>query len=241
MQEWLSRRRQVLEYDNFKCQNCGRTQDNTQSLHVHHKRYVNGRRMWEYGLEDLVTLCARCHQREHFPLVVELERLLRDGRSVPTFGWEQFDIVDLEEATGDCEYCLHERPIRYEHHLWHPCGEVLVTGCVHAAELTGEDIKNQKQLESIAKNFARALSDFCDNSKWKPDGHDLTRRYRGSKYFVRIMRAENGFRASVNNYLGKYIYASQREAMTAVYSRLRDGSFDSVVDRIEQRPADAAN
>lgn len=34
-------------------------------LQVHHKRYVNGREGWDYGGDDLVTLCRQCHGDLH--------------------------------------------------------------------------------------------------------------------------------------------------------------------------------
>lgn len=34
-------------------------------MQVHHKRYVNGRERWDYGDEDLITLCKKCHTNLH--------------------------------------------------------------------------------------------------------------------------------------------------------------------------------
>ncbi len=38
-------------------------QDKT--LHVHHTAYENGKKIWEYGDEQLITLCEECHEYEH--------------------------------------------------------------------------------------------------------------------------------------------------------------------------------
>ncbi len=34
-------------------------------LQIHHKRYINGRKIWEYEHDDLVTLCKNCHTYLH--------------------------------------------------------------------------------------------------------------------------------------------------------------------------------
>ena len=52
-------RQQVLQRDNWQCQNCGRCEN----LQVHHKR------MRSQGGDDsevnLITLCHYCHANEH--------------------------------------------------------------------------------------------------------------------------------------------------------------------------------
>jgi len=34
-------------------------------LNVHHKKYIEGRKIWEYNDSDLITLCSECHTNEH--------------------------------------------------------------------------------------------------------------------------------------------------------------------------------
>jgi len=34
-------------------------------LHVHHKKYIEGRKLWEYEDNDLETLCFECHKEKH--------------------------------------------------------------------------------------------------------------------------------------------------------------------------------
>ena len=58
---WQKLRLKVLERHGFACQNCGDTES---TLHIHHRRYINGRDPWEYPLESLVTLCESCHETE---------------------------------------------------------------------------------------------------------------------------------------------------------------------------------
>lgn len=59
---WQRRRLEILGRSDFHCESCG---DGTQTLHVHHRRYVKGREPWEYEDHELVTLCASCHSQDH--------------------------------------------------------------------------------------------------------------------------------------------------------------------------------
>lgn len=58
---WIKRRNEILTRDKNTCQFCG-AQD--KYLHVHHKRYTQGLKPWEYSPNDLITLCERCHENE---------------------------------------------------------------------------------------------------------------------------------------------------------------------------------
>jgi 5-methylcytosine-specific restriction endonuclease McrA len=51
--------REVLERDSWRCQSCGRMED----LQVHHIQPRN--RLGDDTAENLVALCARCHQAAH--------------------------------------------------------------------------------------------------------------------------------------------------------------------------------
>lgn len=59
--QWQKKRLEILQRDEFSCQVCG---DERSTLHVHHRRYINGREPWEYTNDQLVTLCENCHQTE---------------------------------------------------------------------------------------------------------------------------------------------------------------------------------
>lgn len=58
---WQRRRLEVMQRDNFTCQECG---DDTHTLHVHHTKYVGGN-PWDTPSEFLVTICEACHKAEH--------------------------------------------------------------------------------------------------------------------------------------------------------------------------------
>lgn len=55
---WQRKRLEILERDEWMCQNCG---TETVTLHVHHGYYAKGRKPWEYENESLRTLCEDCH------------------------------------------------------------------------------------------------------------------------------------------------------------------------------------
>jgi hypothetical protein len=59
---WQRKRLEMLDAANFECSSCGATE---KTLHVHHKRYIKGRMVWEYEQEDLAVLCDECHASEH--------------------------------------------------------------------------------------------------------------------------------------------------------------------------------
>ena len=59
---WQKKRLESLNDAGFKCQCCGATEA---QLHVHHKQYIKGRRIWEYELPDFEVLCDGCHLMAH--------------------------------------------------------------------------------------------------------------------------------------------------------------------------------
>ncbi len=59
---WQRRRLQMLEAAGFACSECGA---DSKTLHVHHRRYIKGRKAWEYEDRDLGVLCEVCHEATH--------------------------------------------------------------------------------------------------------------------------------------------------------------------------------
>lgn len=58
---WQKRRLEIFNRDEWKCVECGTI---TETLHVHHKKYVYGKMPWEAPDEDLITYCEGCHDLE---------------------------------------------------------------------------------------------------------------------------------------------------------------------------------
>jgi len=59
---WQKKRLEALESAKFICNRCF---DDEKQLHVHHKRYVSGRKIWEYEISELEVLCDDCHELAH--------------------------------------------------------------------------------------------------------------------------------------------------------------------------------
>lgn len=74
---WQRRRLEILQRDNFTCQEC---QDTTKTLHVHHLDYEKGAEPWEYPEYYLITLCKDCHQKVEAGKKVFEEDLIKSLR-----------------------------------------------------------------------------------------------------------------------------------------------------------------
>lgn len=59
---WQKKRLEVLQSSEFHCERCF---DSESQLQVHHKRYVKGRKVWEYERSELAVLCDSCHVEAH--------------------------------------------------------------------------------------------------------------------------------------------------------------------------------
>lgn len=69
---WQKKRLEVLQRNEFTCQECGSTED---TLHVHHRYYERGKNPWEYPDESMETLCFICHSREGYIKKIINERV----------------------------------------------------------------------------------------------------------------------------------------------------------------------
>lgn len=82
--KWQKKRLEILKRDEFTCQECGNKE---QTLHIHHKHYNKGAKIWEYENWELTTLCEDCHSKTHNGIkkielgkieteIIELSRLM---------------------------------------------------------------------------------------------------------------------------------------------------------------------
>lgn len=60
-QEWRAFRQFILVVRKAECEICG----NKTELQIHHLRYVENRKAWEYLPDDMMVLCRRCHKAVH--------------------------------------------------------------------------------------------------------------------------------------------------------------------------------
>jgi len=59
-EEYNLLRQRVLERDGWRCQNCG----SSKYLHVHHQ--TRRSKLGDDALDNLITLCVTCHQKQHY-------------------------------------------------------------------------------------------------------------------------------------------------------------------------------
>lgn len=59
---WQKKRLEVLASKHWICEVC---YSDNQTLHVHHKHYVQGRNPWEYAEDQFAVLCEICHKARH--------------------------------------------------------------------------------------------------------------------------------------------------------------------------------
>lgn len=59
---WQALRLLVLERDGWRCTACKKS---SKSLQVHHTKYIQGKPPFESPIEDLISLCKKCHRRQH--------------------------------------------------------------------------------------------------------------------------------------------------------------------------------
>ena len=57
--QWQKKRLEALDAHGFRCQKC---MSEKKTLHVHHKRYPKGKKIWECKISDLSVLCEDCHK-----------------------------------------------------------------------------------------------------------------------------------------------------------------------------------
>lgn len=105
---WQKKRLEILQRDEFKCCDCGET---SETLHVHHRYYVNGRDPWRYPDFSMVTLCATCHEYERSdngedwgPNIVREWEVIAGGLffAGDRLGWDM--AVDIMMRTGDSSF-----------------------------------------------------------------------------------------------------------------------------------------
>lgn len=59
---WQKKRLEMLEASGWSCDNCG---NDKETLNVHHRVYIKGRKPWEYDASQLQVLCQTCHKTHH--------------------------------------------------------------------------------------------------------------------------------------------------------------------------------
>ena len=61
--KWQRKRLEIMERAEFACEFC---RDDETCLHIHHKKYISGRKPWEYDNSNFICLCEVCHYNVTF-------------------------------------------------------------------------------------------------------------------------------------------------------------------------------
>ena len=86
---WQKKRLEILERDDWKCQRC---EDEKETLHVHHTKYIKEQEPWEYEDFQYITLCSSCHEVEHNIVKKEFYALID---SIRGRGFLYHDLMDF--------------------------------------------------------------------------------------------------------------------------------------------------
>ena len=60
--KWQAKRLEIMRRDNYCCVLCD---SEDKQLHVHHRYYKRGKKLWEYKKECYLTVCHSCHEYLH--------------------------------------------------------------------------------------------------------------------------------------------------------------------------------
>lgn len=91
---WDAFRRRIIAERGHTCEICGKQRE--RGLQVHHKRYIEGLKPWEYRDADLMCLCSECHHELHLSLAEE-------GRKIPLVDASGKPFVPAPEDA--CPHC----------------------------------------------------------------------------------------------------------------------------------------
>lgn len=123
---WQRKRLTCLEAAGWECTQCG-AKENT--LHVHHKRYVKGRKAWEYEDDELAVLCDKCHLDEH-ALRELLDEMLSKSNT-----WRTLEsVVGLVGGFLSASYAIDQELEKRARAAYGPCFTIGVVA--HACALT---------------------------------------------------------------------------------------------------------
>ncbi|GAB5525422.1 MAG: hypothetical protein Roseis2KO_32940 [Roseivirga sp.] len=210
--EWKEFRDNVIESDGFRCTNCGRPQGEV-VLQVHHKRYIPGKRPWEYATEDCETLCKGCHAAEH-------------GIIKPKVGWEYLGEYDLEDLVGTCENC--GTPIRYVYQVGHENWGFMEVGTLCCDNLTDTEIASNNR-EALNRYRGRKKR-FVKSKRWKfEEGMYLIKQ---SLFEVQITGpTQEYFQLTIHNLKSKTKYKTLEEAKEAAFETIESGSLYDYLDK----------
>lgn len=198
---WKQFRQEVIKLDGGVCTHCSRGPNDGVTLQVHHKIYIQGRKIWEYPHNQCDTLCKGCHAKEH-------------GKITPTEGWEYVGEDDLGSLDGECEYCGTE--LRYvffiQHQKW-PAMEVGTNCCDNLTSTT---------LASDHRRKLDRMKNFVSSKHWHRD--EVGYLHINKKGFaIEIYKVLEEYKIKINGVFGKEIFPTELETQIAIFKKIDSG------------------
>jgi hypothetical protein len=205
--EWKNYRDEVIHLDGGACARCHRSMAEGVILQVHHKRYIPGRKSWEYPYDLCEALCRACHAEEH-------------GKIPPRFGWEYFGDDDLEDLIGSCEYC--GTAIRYKFLIQHQKWGALEVGTICCDNLTCTQVASD-HVEST-RRFNDRKKRFVSSSRWII-GNAGNPVIKQKEFLVSVVPFGHCWRLKINGEIGKFDFNSVLEAKVKSFELIECGKF----------------
>lgn len=203
--EWRTFRDEVIELDNYRCKDCGRSSSEV-ILQVHHKLYIPGRKPWEYALKDCETLCRGCHSARH-------------GITMPQIGWEFLGEEDLGDLNGVCENC--GASIRHCFLIQHPQWGSMEVGTFCCDKLTDSHIASNL-IESQTSYLSRKQR-FINSRRWRSMHTKFA--IKQSSFEIEITLVEDAFYIKIHGLQSKIKYNTIDSAKEKVFDVIESGEF----------------
>lgn len=220
--DWVAFRETFIKLDGGRCLRCMRSRADGVVLQVHHKRYIAGRKPWEYDYADCETLCRGCHGAEH-------------GKVMPKRGWECVGYDDLGDLIGECELCGTD--LRYLYLVQHPKWPAMEVGTDCCDNLTGS-LEASEHLDGYKKR-ADKVKRFVSSPRWKPRGPGELKIKQEGIYVV-IKPNGAGFKVSMDGVTGKADFATLLDAKMRVFETIESGEAAQFLAKRDARLASQA-
>lgn len=205
---WSSFREEIIELDHCTCVRCGRGRDDDVILQVHHKRYISGKKLWEYPFDLCETLCKGCHAQEH-------------GKIRPDSEWEFTGQDDLGGLYGICDVC--NANIRHVFFVQHPDWDPMAVGVNCCDKLTNTTTASEHS------RLNDRVDRFLCSTRWrKENGKYLIIQ---KQYNIKIVPETEGFRIFMNSTKGDSVYTTLDDAKKRVFSFIQSGDADKFFKR----------
>ena len=94
--DWHTRAREVKKRDDWECRNCGRKGGPRGDVELHAHHIVPAKNFGTHHIDNLVTLCARCHEAAED--MADAPTILLDNQSMPDHEFEHYRQFMHEQA-----------------------------------------------------------------------------------------------------------------------------------------------